>query len=215
MILMIVIIAWLVIGNYINKEEETSEVQHLLYFSQPYPTSLEEFNSFVSSCENFLAGYKGIENTEEVLCSLKLENESNLYTPIFQPVIYYFNADQYISIAVNVSDLIKGIIPKQDDNICIISTPLHNPLFDKKSLEQYLIFPEAEIFCSQDFQLSTSYFVSFTGFVPKADVFSIEMYLVQKEAVPEILNQKSFSEAEKIIKSYHFIWQLKRLIYTI
>jgi len=219
--LVVVIITWLVIGNYVAKKEEVGGIQKFTpssYFSLDHPTTLEERNNFVSVCNGFL-GYEKLEDKEAILCSLRLNKEFNVYVPfIFYSPIPNFESDQYISIAVNLNYLIKKLPDISEDNsfnICSISEPpLEDPLSEEMNLEQNLIFPEGEIFCSKAFQLDKPIFAYFTGFVPKAELFNAKIYIVPQEVISEILTKKSFSEAENIVNSYTLLWQLERPIFS-
>jgi len=217
--LVIIIITWLIIGNYVAKKEEVGGIQKFTsssYFSRDHPTTLEERNNFVSVCSVFLGSEK-LEDKEAILCSLGLNKESNAYVPfIFYSPIPNFESGQYISIAVNLNYLIKKLPDVSEDdsfNICSITKPLlEDPLSGERNLEQNLIFPEGEVFCSETFELNISNIASFTGFVPQVDSFNAEIYLVPQDVIPEILTKKSFPEAKNIVESYTLLWQLERPI---
>jgi len=219
--LVAVIIIWVLIGNYSAKKEETTHVNELS-FSDYNPTNLNELNTFVSLCENFLDEDLEIkkpvlDNEGEVLCFLGLDKNSNTYVPLFRNTFSELTSDQYICISVKLNNLIKEKLKdtSEDDSfhVCSIVKPsLKNPPTLRINHEQNLVFPEGEIFCSKSFKLNDSYFVSFTGFVPESDSFSAEIYLVPKESIHEILAKESFSEAEEIIKSNNLLWQIIKQI---
>jgi len=212
--LVVVIIVWLIVGNYANKKE-VDNVQQLPPFYFPYdnPTTLDEHDDFVDLCRGVLSSEES-ENREALLCSFGLNKEFDVYVPLFQFSISELKAGQYISIVVNLNDLIKKLpdVSEEDSfNICSIAEPsLIDPLSEEMNLEQNLIFPDGEVFCSKAFELDTPYFTSFTGFVPKAEIFNAGIYLVPQEVIPGILNKESFSEAKNIVESYTLLWHLKR-----
>ena len=120
---------------------------------------------------------------------------------------------------IQLNNLIKKLPDVSEDgsfNICSIAEPpLEDPLSEEMNLEQNLISPEGEVFCSRAFKLSTHYFISFTGFVPQAEIFDAGVYLVPQEVIPEILNKGSFPEAKSIVESYTLLWQLERPIVNV
>jgi len=218
--LVVVIIVWLVIGNHAAKKEEVDGIQKFTYssyFSQDHPTTLEELNNFLSVCSGFLGSEK-LEDKEAILCSLGPNKEFNAYVPfIFYSPIPNFESGQYISITVNLNNLIKEKFPdiSGEDyfnvNICGITEPLlEDPLSEEMNIERNLIFPEGEIFCGETFKLNISNMLSFTGFVPQVDSFNAEIYLVPQEVIPEILSKESFSEAKNKVESYTLLWQLEK-----
>jgi len=219
LLLVAVIITWLVIGNYTNKKE-VDNVQQMpqSYFSDNHPTTIDEFNDFAGLCRGFFRSEE-LENKEAILCSLSLNKEFNVYVPFFYSPIPNFESGQYISIAVNLNDLIKKKFPdiSGEDyfnvNICSITEPLlGDPFSEERNLEQNLVFPEGEVFCGKTFKLNISNIASFTGFVPQVDSFNAEIYLVPEEVIPEILSKESFSEAKSIVESYTLLWQLEKSV---
>jgi len=219
LLLVVVIIIWLVIGNYAAKKD-TNNIQQLLpfYFSHNHPTTLDERDDFVGLCRGVLSSEES-ENTEEILCSFGLNKEFDVYVPLFQFSISELNTGQYISIVVDLNDLIKKLPDVSEDdsfNICSMAEPSFiDPLSEEMNLEQNLIFPEGEVFCSKAFKLSTHHSTSLTGFVPQAEIFNAGIYLVPQEVIPEILNKDSFPEAKSIVESYTLLWQLKRPIVNV
>ncbi len=219
--LVAVIIIWLVIGNYAAKKEETTNVNELS-FSNYTPTNLNELNTFVSLCENFLEEdleikKQVLDNEEEVLCSLGLDKNLGNYIPYFLATSSELTKGEYICISVKLNNLIKEKFPdiSEEDSfhVCsIVKPPMEYLSFPRINPEQNLVFPEGEIFCSESFKLDRSHFVSFTGFVPESDSFSTEIYLVPQESIPEILAKESFLEAEKIIRFNTLLWQIVKPI---
>ena len=215
--LVAVIIIWVIIGNYAAKKEETTNVNNLS-FSGYYPNNLNELDTFVSLCENFLD--EGLEikkqvldNEEEVLCLLALDKNYGTYIPSFRATSFELAPAQYICISIKLNNLIKEKFPdiSEEDSfhVCSIIKPsLDYPSAPRVNREQNLVFPEGEIFCNENLKLDKSQFASFTGFIPKADSFIAEIYLVPQESIPEILAKESFSEAEEIIKSNTLLWQI-------
>ena len=216
LLLVVVIITWIVIGNYAGKKE-INNIQQLppFYFSHNNPITLDERDDFVGLCRGFLRSEES-ENREALLCSFGLNKEFDVYVPLFHYPISELKAGQYISIAVNLNDLIKKLPDVSEDdsfNICSMAEPsLIDPLSEKMNLEQNLIFLGGEVFCSKAFKLSTPSFTSFTGFVPQADSFNAEIYLVPQDVIPEVLNKDSFPEAKSIVESYTLLWRLERPI---
>jgi len=215
--LVVVIIIWLVVGNYTAKKEETTHANELS-FSSYTPTNLNELNIFVSLCENFLdedleIKKQVLDNEEEVLCSLGLDKNLGNYLPYFLATSSELTQGEHICISVKLNNLIKekfSDVSEEDSfHACSIAKPsLEYPLASGINREQNFVFPEGEIFCSESFKLDRSHFVSFTGFVPESDSFSAKIYIVPKESIPNILAQESFSEAEEIIKSNTLLWQI-------
>jgi len=198
-------------------------------FDKNYPTSLEEailLNKICADVNVIISTRK--QEFEPLLCAFvedKNHNDSDKYTFIPSPLRIFSNlpVGQYITIAVNYSDLLQentSIIPLDSSfNLCAITKPALIDSFREQLLSKNqinvnrdIVFPEGEIFCSKFFSLpSETLNLIINGFVPETDLFQAKIYLIsEEEEVDNIFSQESFSDIEEILQPYPILWNINK-----
>jgi len=198
-------------------------------FDKNYPASLEEailLNKICSDVNVIISRRK--QEFEPLLCAFvenKNHNDGDKYTFVPSPLKIFSNlpAGQYITIAVNYSDLLQEnvsiILPDNNFNLCAITKPalidpFREQLLSKNQINvnRNIVLPEGEIFCSKFFSLpSETLNLIINGFVPETDLFEAKMYLVPEDKeVDNIFSQESFSDIEEILQSYPILWNIEK-----
>ena len=199
-------------------------------FNKNYPTSLEETILFNRICANAIVS-RPKQEFEPLLCEIvedKNYDISGKYTamPSFLKIFSSLPIGQYITIAVNYSDLLEknaSTIPADSTfNVCSITKPalvdpFREELFLKNQINtnRNIVFPEGEIFCSKFSNLpSETLNLIINGFIPKTDLLEARIYLVPEDAsVNDLLSQESFANIENILQSYSLLWNVEKLVY--
>lgn len=207
-------------------------------FNKNYPVSLEEIDALQKTCADAATFWLSLiqDSTEkpemrELLCVLTQDKESvdfvDKYRVTFVQLrkIPALQQGEYISIAVNYSDLLKkkatSVLSEENTfNLCTITKPaLGEPfreqlLKDQINLNRSIVFPEGEIFCSKFFGLpNETQNLLISGFVPKTDLFQAKIYFIPKdETVNNLLSQESFTNIEDILQSYPLLWDVEKPI---
>jgi len=207
-----------------------------IVFNKDYPVSLEEIDALQKTCADAATFWLPLiqDSTEksemrELLCTLMQDEESvdsaSKYIAAFVDLRKTPNliVDQYISIAVNYSDLLKkknSFTPLEGSfNLCTITKPTLEGSFREQlllenqiTINHNIVFPEGEVFCSKFFGLPDETLnLSISGFVPSVDLFQAQIYLIlEDETVNNLLSQESFAHIEEILQSYLLLWDVEK-----
>jgi len=238
-LVIIIILGW----NVYNQEGKPQDITPISYdtaykgialLEQNYPLSVAEANLLRQDClsaATFI--FKDLmkeQETKEILCTLTQDEEDlNLldnYRSSFSNLreIPDFKQGQYITIAVNYSDLLKknnfDISSENSFNLCTIINPrLRNPfreilLKDQININHNIVFSEGEVLCSKFFgppDETANLLIS--GFVSQADLFEAKIYLVlEDEIVNNLFSQGSFTDIENILQSYLLLWEIEKSV---
>jgi len=201
-------------------------------FDKNYPTSLGEailLNKICADVNVIISTRK--QELEPLLCAFVEDtnhDDSDKYTFIPSPLKIFSNlpVGQYITIAVNYSDLLQEnvsivspISPDSSFNLCTITKPaLIDPLREELlfknqiNISRNIVFPEGEIFCSKFSNLPNQTLnLLISGFVPETDLFEAKIYLVLEDKdVDELFFQESFTDIESILQSYPILLNIEK-----
>jgi len=207
-----------------------------IVFNKDYPVSLKEIDALQKTCADAATFWLPLiqDSTEkpemrELLWVLMQDEESvdsvSKYIAAFVDLrkMPSLIVDEYISIAVNYSDLLeKNNFPissaENTFNLCTITKPaLTEPfreqlLKDQININRNIVFSEGEVLCSKFFGSPPETInLLISGFVPKTDLFQAQIYLIlEDKTVNDIFSQESLANIEEILQSYPLLWDVEK-----
>ena len=198
--LIAVLIIIFIVGNYAWNHRST--VPEMYKFSD-FPSNIEELNRFVDFCNKPIL-YEGEINEMSALCILEFNKDLNVYEPSYKNVdeIEMLKQGQYISFNVDLTKIIKDSLQKkvlslsnnETFNLCIVSTPLLDDNVHPVMLEEGVVICLPNLTLDEPRIGSITSKIRFIGFIPESEFFSIKVYSVPYEKIPEILSKKDFNE---------------------
>jgi len=211
--------------------------RNIVSFSQDYPASPGELVNFISSSKNAVFSDieelkdnegKGIREVGSLIVDASLldiiKSSPNTYT-FSNPFILAswslksfssFKTGQYFGISINLKDVVKNhdasLLEEEKLYFCSISEPSWtDPFYLQMEPKMDLIFDDGDVCCS-GIKMDKTPSINFSGFIPQAESLNIKQYLVDEQAVSDVMNKQSFSEIKEILEDYPIIWQMEKPI---
>jgi hypothetical protein len=158
-----------------------------------------------------------INTKDESFPLLELVNSPFLSLLSFKESLDSFS---YIGISVDLKDAIReydpSLLEEEKLYFCSISEPFWADPFSfelDNVFSNYGLFgfKEGSVRC-QMFENEEYPMAIFTGFVPEAESLGIKEYLVNEQAINNIIYAETFLEMKEILNDYPVIWQMEKPI---